>query len=119
VRAERDPQQLRNCLNGLQLYRANFIACARRPRERRTQVPVQFIVPRFDRYVTPAMSERRAMARALPARAHRRAALDRGARRAADRRARASLIAWARNEASPPVQAVEASQTSDARASAA
>ncbi|WP_322048612.1 alpha/beta fold hydrolase [Paraburkholderia sp. J67] len=56
VRASRDPDQLRNCLNGVQLYRANFIACARRPRERRTQVPVQFIVPRFDRYVTPALS---------------------------------------------------------------
>ena len=57
VRAKRDPDQLRNAINGLQLYRANFIARAWRPRERRTQVPVQFIVPRFDRYVTPALSE--------------------------------------------------------------
>ena len=57
VRTERDPDQLRNGINGLQLYRANFIARAWRPRERRTQVPVQFIVPRFDRYVTPALSE--------------------------------------------------------------
>lgn len=57
VRAQRDPAQLRNCINGLQLYRANFIACARAPRERRTQVPVQLIVPRFDRYVTPALAE--------------------------------------------------------------
>jgi len=56
VRAPRDPDQLRNCINGLQLYRANFIARAWRPRERRTQIPVQFIVPRFDRYVTPALS---------------------------------------------------------------
>jgi pimeloyl-ACP methyl ester carboxylesterase len=57
VEVERDPRQLRNALNGLQLYRANFLARARRPRERSTRVPVQFIVPRFDRYVTPAMSE--------------------------------------------------------------
>ena len=56
VRAPRDPDQLRNCLNGLQLYRANFIARALRPRERRTRIPVQFIVPRFDRYVAPALS---------------------------------------------------------------
>jgi pimeloyl-ACP methyl ester carboxylesterase len=57
VRAEPDPQQLRNGLNGLKLYRANFIARALRPRERRTRTPVQFLVPRFDRYVTPALSE--------------------------------------------------------------
>jgi pimeloyl-ACP methyl ester carboxylesterase len=57
VRAARDPQQLRNCLNGLKLYRANFIARALRPRERSTRTPVQFLVPRFDRYVTPALSE--------------------------------------------------------------
>jgi pimeloyl-ACP methyl ester carboxylesterase len=48
---------LRNCLNGLKLYRANFLARARRPRERSTRTPVQFLVPRFDRYVTPALSE--------------------------------------------------------------
>ncbi|MEM5317386.1 alpha/beta fold hydrolase [Paraburkholderia sp. JHI869] len=57
VSVEPDPQQLRNALNGLQLYRANFLARARQPRERSTRIPVQFIVPRFDRYVTPAMSE--------------------------------------------------------------
>lgn len=57
VHAKRDPDQLRNGINGLQLYRANFVARAWRPRERRTEVPVQFIVPRFDRYVTPALSE--------------------------------------------------------------
>lgn len=57
VRVPRDPDQLRNCINGLQLYRANFIARSRAPRERRTNVPVQLIVPRFDRYVTPALTE--------------------------------------------------------------
>ncbi|WP_042338046.1 alpha/beta fold hydrolase [Paraburkholderia ferrariae] len=57
VRAPRDPHQLRNSLNGLKLYRANFLARARKPRERSTRIPVQFLVPRFDRYVTPALSE--------------------------------------------------------------
>lgn len=117
VRAERDPHQLRNCLNGLQLYRANFIACARRPRERRTQVPVQFIVPRFDRYVTPAMSEH--VAQWLGR--YRREIIDaphwtvvRDAPLIAARVHR--FIAWARNEASMPVQASEASTASQTRA---
>ncbi|AIO69179.1 alpha/beta fold hydrolase [Burkholderia oklahomensis] len=51
-----DPDQLRNGLNGLKLYRANFIERARRPRERYAQAPVQIIVPRYDRYVTPALT---------------------------------------------------------------
>ncbi|KVZ45094.1 alpha/beta fold hydrolase [Burkholderia ubonensis] len=56
VRPERDPAQLRNALNGMQMYRANFIARARRPRERHAQAPVQILVPVRDRYVTPEMS---------------------------------------------------------------
>ncbi|WDD91985.1 alpha/beta fold hydrolase [Burkholderia sp. FERM BP-3421] len=56
LRAEPDPQQLRNALNGLALYRENFIPRARRPRERYARAPVQILAPRFDRYVTPAMS---------------------------------------------------------------
>ncbi|GBH23020.1 alpha/beta fold hydrolase [Burkholderia vietnamiensis] len=56
VRPARDPAQLKNALNGLQLYRANFIATARRPRERYAQAPVQILVPVRDRYVTPEMS---------------------------------------------------------------
>jgi hypothetical protein len=56
VRPERDPAQLKNALNGLQLYRANFLARARRPRERYAQAPVQILVPVRDRYVTPEMS---------------------------------------------------------------
>lgn len=56
IRPEPDPAQLRNALNGLQLYRANFIERARRPRERHAQAPVQILVPLRDRYVTPEMS---------------------------------------------------------------
>ncbi|WP_323121174.1 alpha/beta fold hydrolase [Burkholderia alba] len=56
VRVEADPDQLRNGLHGLKLYRANFVERARRPRERYAQAPVQILVPRYDRYVTPAMS---------------------------------------------------------------
>lgn len=56
MRPARDPAQLKNALNGLQLYRANFIATARRPRERYAQAPVQILVPVRDRYVTPEMS---------------------------------------------------------------
>jgi NAD(P)-dependent dehydrogenase (short-subunit alcohol dehydrogenase family)/pimeloyl-ACP methyl ester carboxylesterase len=42
--------------HGVQLYRANVIPTMRRPRERRTTVPVQVIVPLEDRYVSPAMA---------------------------------------------------------------
>jgi len=40
---------------GLNLYRANVLRRATRPAERRTDVPVQLIVPDGDRYVTPAL----------------------------------------------------------------
>ncbi|WP_281002604.1 alpha/beta fold hydrolase [Paraburkholderia sp. D15] len=56
VRPERDPAQLRNALNGLNLYRANFIDRLLRPRSRHAHAPVQFIVPMRDRYVGPALS---------------------------------------------------------------
>ncbi|WP_179402055.1 alpha/beta fold hydrolase [Burkholderia guangdongensis] len=56
IRAKRDPTQLRNALNGLNLYRANFIARARHPRGRYAQTPVQILVPMRDRYVTPELS---------------------------------------------------------------
>ncbi|MGZ2747273.1 alpha/beta fold hydrolase [Burkholderia stagnalis] len=56
IRPERDPAQLKNALNGMQLYRANFAARARRPRERYAQAPVQILVPMRDRYVTPEMT---------------------------------------------------------------
>ncbi|RQS68652.1 alpha/beta fold hydrolase [Burkholderia sp. Bp8963] len=56
IRPKPDPAQLKNALNGMKLYRANFVARARRPRERYAQAPVQILVPVRDRYVTPAMS---------------------------------------------------------------
>jgi pimeloyl-ACP methyl ester carboxylesterase len=56
VRAPRDPRQMRNAINGLALYRANFIDKLLRPRARRANAPVQFIVPLRDRYVGPALS---------------------------------------------------------------
>ncbi|MFM0737618.1 alpha/beta fold hydrolase [Paraburkholderia xenovorans] len=56
VRPARDPSQLRNALNGLNLYRANFIDKLLRPRARHAHAPVQFIVPLRDRYVGPELS---------------------------------------------------------------
>ncbi|MGV2292876.1 alpha/beta fold hydrolase [Trinickia sp. YCB016] len=56
VRIHPDPTQLRNALNGLELYRANFFDRIRRPRARQAHAPVLFIVPRHDRYVGPALS---------------------------------------------------------------
>lgn len=56
VRPARDPAQLRNAVNGLNLYRANFIDKLLRPRARRAHAPVQFIVPLRDRYVGPPLS---------------------------------------------------------------
>jgi pimeloyl-ACP methyl ester carboxylesterase len=56
VRPARDAAQLRNAVNGLNLYRANFIHWLLHPRARRAHAPVQFIVPLRDRYVGPALS---------------------------------------------------------------
>ncbi|WP_025600825.1 alpha/beta fold hydrolase [Burkholderia sp. WSM2230] len=56
VRASRDPAQLRNAINGLNLYRANFIDRLLHPRARHAHAPVQFIVPLRDRYVGPELS---------------------------------------------------------------
>lgn len=56
VRPARDPSQMRNALNGLNLYRANFIDKLLHPRARHAHAPVQFIVPLRDRYVGPALS---------------------------------------------------------------
>lgn len=41
---------------GLALYRANFAARLAAPRDRRTDVPVQVVVPLDDRYVGPAVA---------------------------------------------------------------
>ena len=43
--------------HGVQLYRANVRSRLRHPEERHTDVPVQLVVPRRDRYVSPALLE--------------------------------------------------------------
>ncbi|NKQ55264.1 SDR family oxidoreductase [Amycolatopsis sp. K13G38] len=43
--------------HGVSLYRANFRERLGKPRERRTEVPVQVITPVHDNYVTPALAE--------------------------------------------------------------
>ncbi|HEV7761785.1 MAG TPA: SDR family oxidoreductase [Acidimicrobiales bacterium] len=45
----------RDGANGVRLYRANMFGRAGRPAERRTDVPVQLLVPTGDRFVTPAL----------------------------------------------------------------
>ncbi|WP_116138570.1 alpha/beta fold hydrolase [Trinickia diaoshuihuensis] len=51
-----DPDLLRNAIDGLGLYRANFVQRIRKPRARAAHAPVQFIVPMRDRYVGPSLS---------------------------------------------------------------
>ncbi|MBW0104977.1 SDR family oxidoreductase [Pseudonocardia sp. KRD-291] len=50
--------KLRDAVNGLELYRRNLPARLGDPQPRRTDVPVQVLAPRGDRYVTPAMQTR-------------------------------------------------------------
>ncbi len=49
---------LRDAVNGLELYRRNLPARLGDPQPRRTEVPVQVLAPRGDRYVTPALQTR-------------------------------------------------------------
>ncbi|GJF28142.1 short chain dehydrogenase [Kitasatospora sp. NE20-6] len=51
------PTLTRDAVRGIELYRANFRPVLRRPRERRTEVPVQLVTLRRDRYVSPFLSE--------------------------------------------------------------
>ena len=44
-------------IQGVKLYRANFIRSLLKPRQRHTQVPVQLIVPTRDRFVRPQLFE--------------------------------------------------------------
>jgi NAD(P)-dependent dehydrogenase (short-subunit alcohol dehydrogenase family)/pimeloyl-ACP methyl ester carboxylesterase len=46
-----------DAIHGMKLYRANIFQQIGAPRERRTDVPVQVIMPTGDRYVTPALLE--------------------------------------------------------------
>jgi pimeloyl-ACP methyl ester carboxylesterase len=49
------PRTLADKINGLQLYRANMPHRLRRPRPRRTDVPVQVLAPTRDVFVSPAL----------------------------------------------------------------
>lgn len=46
-----------DAVHGMELYRANIFQRILRPRPRPVNIPVQFIVPTEDRYVTPYLSE--------------------------------------------------------------
>lgn len=47
--------EVRNAVNGLELYRRNIASRLASPQPRRTDVPVQVLAPRGDRYVTSAL----------------------------------------------------------------
>lgn len=49
------PSSRHDVLDGMQLYRANFLARLLRPRERRTSVPVQVLAPTLDAHVDSEM----------------------------------------------------------------
>lgn len=51
-RTERAPGLVHDATNGLNLYRANVVRRARRPRSRRTDVPVLAVAPRRDPFLT-------------------------------------------------------------------
>ncbi|MEU5696416.1 alpha/beta fold hydrolase [Actinosynnema sp. NPDC020468] len=52
VRKPASPSIVDDAINGIALYRANFIPRLRAPRERRTTIPVQLVQPLRDNYVT-------------------------------------------------------------------
>lgn len=51
------PTLVRDAVNGLAMYRANFLPRARRPQPRPPHAPVQLLVAMRDRYVGPAVAE--------------------------------------------------------------
>ncbi|AYC32205.1 alpha/beta fold hydrolase [Pseudomonas cavernae] len=55
--AQPNSTQVSDGQHGVKLYRANFITCMFKPRERHTPIPVQLIVPTRDRYVRPQLFE--------------------------------------------------------------
>ncbi len=55
IRAEARPHQLRNSVNGINLYRANFLPRMLWPQPRYAQIPVQLIVPTGDPYISPQL----------------------------------------------------------------
>lgn len=53
IRVEANPYQRRNSVNGVNLYRANFLSRMFRPQQRPARIPVQLIVPTGDPYISP------------------------------------------------------------------
>jgi pimeloyl-ACP methyl ester carboxylesterase len=51
-----DPARTRDGVHGIKLYRANFMPRLLKPRDRRTDVPVQILVPLRDPFVGPELS---------------------------------------------------------------
>lgn len=51
IEAEATDTQTKDGTTGINLYRANFVQRLLKPRERRTETPVQLIVPRRDRFM--------------------------------------------------------------------
>ena len=55
---EPNPTQVRDGVNGINLYRANMLQRLTAPRERHSRVPVQMLVATGDNFVTPQVLER-------------------------------------------------------------
>lgn len=51
------PRRVRDAINGLELYRANFLGRMARPAPRRAVAPVQVLAPRHDAHVTPRLQK--------------------------------------------------------------
>ncbi|MBV8063118.1 MAG: SDR family oxidoreductase [Nevskia sp.] len=57
IKAEGSPSQAKDSRHGIKLYRANMSRRLLAPRERRTAVPVQLLVPTRDRFVSTQLLE--------------------------------------------------------------
>jgi len=55
IRGEPAPTQRRDGSHGIKLYRANVLERLTSPQEKRTDIPVQLIVPTRDRFVSPEL----------------------------------------------------------------
>ena len=53
LEAEATDTQTKDGANGINMYRANFVQRLVKPQERRTDTPVQLIVPKRDRFMVP------------------------------------------------------------------
>lgn len=57
IEVEARPNQVRDSIRGIRLYRANFIDRLLRPRERIAHAPVQVLVPMKDPFVSPKIAD--------------------------------------------------------------